>query len=270
MSGNEPDGGSGTGSGSASRDDAGGGSGLDAGGTRQLPLALRASDSALLATFHPAGNEALIAALGRRPRPGLWLWGAPRSGRSHLLQATCAAEPAGRAAYLPLGERLAPAVLEGLGRYELVGLDDLDRVAGDEAWEAALFRFYNELVAAGGRLVAAGAQAPAATGFSLPDLASRFAALAVFRVRELDERGRIAALRLRARHRGLELPEETAHYLLKRVRRDMGSLYEWLDRLDTASLAAGRRLTVPFVSSVLSRATDLPEGPPAPRPQQRS
>ncbi|MDH5572845.1 MAG: DnaA regulatory inactivator Hda, partial [Gammaproteobacteria bacterium] len=38
-----------------------------------------------------------------------------------------------------------------------------------------------------------------------------------------------------------------AKYLLKHCPRDMKSLFEMLDRLDHASLAAQRKLTIPFV-----------------------
>ena len=85
----------------------------------------------------------------------------------------------------------------------------------------------------------------------LPDLQSRMARLAAFQVRALDDEQRIAALQLRARHRGLELPDETASYLLSRSRRDMASLYELLDKLDHEALRAKRRLTIPFVREVL-------------------
>jgi DnaA family protein len=60
---------------------------------------------------------------------------------------------------------------------------------------------------------------------------------------------------LRARHRGLELPDDTAKFMLSRSRRDMASLYRLLDKLDTEALIAKRRLTVPFVRDVLA-ATD--------------
>jgi DnaA family protein len=61
----------------------------------------------------------------------------------------------------------------------------------------------------------------------------------------------MAALQLRAEQRGLELPPETARYLLTRERRDMGSLRALLDRLDREALRAQRRLTVPFVRGLL-------------------
>ena len=54
-----------------------------------------------------------------------------------------------------------------------------------------------------------------------------------------------------ARLRGLELPDETWQWLQRRLPRDMRSLYELLDTLDEAALAAQRRLTVPFIRDVL-------------------
>jgi DnaA family protein len=73
----------------------------------------------------------------------------------------------------------------------------------------------------------------------------------VYQLHELDEAGQCAALRLRASMRGLELSEDAALYLVHRLPRDMHSLFGVLDRLDDASLAAQRRLTVPFLRDAL-------------------
>ena len=59
---------------------------------------------------------------------------------------------------------------------------------------------------------------------------------------------------LRARLRGFELPQETSRWLQRRFPRDMRRLYDLLDTLDEAALAAQRRLTVPFIREVLGRA----------------
>ena len=59
--------------------------------------------------------------------------------------------------------------------------------------------------------------------------------------------------RLRAAQRGLQLPYETSEYLLKRMPRDMRSLFEILDQLDEASLVAQRRLTIPFIRDALEK-----------------
>jgi DnaA family protein len=75
--------------------------------------------------------------------------------------------------------------------------------------------------------------------------------LPTFHLAALDEADRIKALQLRARHRGLDLPTETANFLLSRSKRDMATLYAVLDQLDTAALEAKRRLTIPFVKETL-------------------
>jgi len=222
----------------------------------QLVLPIRLADHAVFESFLAAGNDALVATLGaladRDADHGCWLWGAPATGKTHLLQAVC--ERAGdRAVYVPLSllADAGPAVLEGLARRELVCIDDLDAVLGDEAWEIALFDLCNQLTDGGGQLAVAASAAPRESTIVLADLASRLSRLAVFRVQPLDDEQRIAALKLRATHRGLDLPDESARYLIKRSRRDMASLYELLDKLDLEALRAQRRLTIPFVRDVL-------------------
>jgi DnaA family protein len=222
----------------------------------QLALPLRLDDHAIFDTFLAAGNEPVVDYLqslaSAAPGQGAWLWGAPATGKSHLLQATCERFD-DRAAYLPLADLsgAGPALLEGLASRQLVCIDDLDGVAGDEDWERGLFILCNDLVEAGHHLVVSASCPPRESGIALADLRSRLQRLATFHVRELDDAGRVAALQLRASHRGVELPGDTARYLMARSRRDMQSLYELLDKLDLAALRAQRRLTIPFVRDVL-------------------
>ncbi len=222
----------------------------------QLALPLQTSDHAVFASFLPNGNEELVAALsaiaGSAGQSGCWLWGAAATGKTHLLQAVC--ERAGdRAVYVPLAALAdaGPELIDGLESRELVCIDDIHKIAGIAAWERALFMLYNELVASGGQLVVAATMAPRECPIELADLASRMSALATYAVQSLADADRAEALQLRARHRGLELPDETARYLITRSRRDMASLYNLLDTLDQEALRAQRRLTVPFVREVL-------------------
>jgi DnaA family protein len=156
--------------------------------------------------------------------------------------------------YLPLSivADAGPGILQGLASRELVCIDDIDRVAGQPDWEAALFDLCNQIFDAGAQLLVSAPSTPRECLIELPDLQSRLARLPVFQIRALDEDERVRALQLRSRHRGLELPDDAARYLLKRSRRDMASLYEVLDRLDKEALRAKRRLTVPFVREVLA------------------
>ena len=87
--------------------------------------------------------------------------------------------------------------------------------------------------------------------FELADLKSRLTLLPAFHLHPMPENDRQKALQLRASHRGLDLPDDTARYLINRSKRDMASLYSVLDRLDKEALAAQRRLTIPFVKGII-------------------
>ena len=221
----------------------------------QLALPLRLEDHAVFDSFWPAGNETLVAFLRDQIHtnqgPGCWLWGSAATGKSHLLQASC--ERFGdRAIYLPMRELSAtsPDVVDGLTSRELICLDDVHSVARSPEWERALFNLYNNVAEAGSTLIVSADTTPRDSKFELADLKSRLSLLPAFHLRPMPEGDRQKALQLRARHRGLELPDDTARYLINRSKRDMASLYAILDRLDSEALAAQRRLTVPFVKDV--------------------
>ncbi|STM09925.1 DnaA-like protein hda [Escherichia coli] len=48
-----------------------------------------------------------------------------------------------------------------------------------------------------------------------------------------------------------ELPEDVGRFLLKRLDREMRTLFMTLDQLDRASITAQRKLTIPFVKEIL-------------------
>lgn len=227
---------------------------------RQLPLALRYPPDQRFDTFVGAPPGALEQLRELAAGRGTWLYldGAPGTGKTHLALAACAeAESLGRgAAYLPLAAaagRLGEALesLEGLG---LVALDGLEAIAGHRDDEVALFDFHNRARAAGGSLLYAATAAPGALPAGLPDLRSRLAQCARVALRPLDDEGRAEVLRLRARRRGLQFDEAAIAWLLRREGRDLAGLTARLDALDRASLAAQRRVTVPFLRDVLGAA----------------
>jgi DnaA-homolog protein len=225
---------------------------------RQLPLGVRLPDRAEFDSFLPGHNSEALEHSRRIAQGELggltWLCGPYGAGKTHLLQAICAtASERLRAGFVPLAQlaSLGVGVLEGLPQLECLSLDDIDSIAGDLAWEHAIFGLLRELEDSGGRLVLAAQAPPALLPWALADLGSRCGAGAIFQLRVLDEHEQYEALQLRARLRGLELPLETWHWLQRRFPRDMRTLYELLDTLDIAALAAQRRLTVPFIREVL-------------------
>jgi DnaA family protein len=139
-----------------------------------------------------------------------------------------------------------------------VALDGLAAIAGDRDDEVALFDFHNRARAAGTGVLYAAAAAPDALALGLPDLRSRLAQCARVSLSPLDDAGRRQVLLARAQRRGLALEEAALDWLLRRVGRDLAGLTALLDRLDHASLAAQRRITVPFLRQVLGADVQRP------------
>jgi len=226
-------------------------------GVPQLPLALRYPPDQRLDTFVDAPMGALeqLRALAAEPGDWLYLSGPAGVGKTHLLLATChVAEHAGRrAAYLPLAAavgRLRDA-LQALEGNDVLALDGVEAIAGHRDDEIALFDAHNRARAAGANLLYAARDIPDALDLTLPDLRSRLGQCTRITLAPLDDEGRREVLRQRAQRRGLVLEEAALDWLLKRVGRELGGLAALLDKLDRASLAAQRRITVPFLRQTL-------------------
>ena len=227
---------------------------------RQLTLGVQLKERATFASFLTARNVELVAHLqhlaASTPAGATWIAGPHTAGKSHLLQAVCAATaPDKRAAYLPLETLLpfGPAALEGAEQLDVACYDDVQVIAGLDDWERRLFSLWQRALERNATLLFAARENPVHVDFGLADLKSRLASASVFAVRELNDEEQIEALNLRARLRGFDLPPETARYLQRRFPRDMRTLCEILDTLDDAAFAAQRRITVPFIREIVDR-----------------
>lgn len=233
---------------------------------KQLPLSLPLDRNASLTQFIAGPNGEALHSLkalinGEQTQPILF-WGSDGCGKSHLLQAACLElDSAGLSAvYLPLQEviSLPPQLLEGLEGLDLVAIDDLQLAAGNAAWEEALFDLYNRLKDSRTRLLLSCDQSPSELPLQLPDLRTRLAWGLIYPLKSLSDEEKLDALRQRAEARGLTLAEDVGRYLIRRAPRDLNSLFSLLERLDQASLAAQRRLTVPFVRTVMQDGESQP------------
>lgn len=232
--------------------------------TAQLALNLRLRDGSSFGNFLAGGNGQAVARLhtliADAPPPGpssLYLWGEAGSGKSHLLQAACrSVQTEGKQPmYVPFGEPgIEPLLLEAADEAFLVCLDDVDRIAGNAEWERAIFALYELMRSRGARLVAAAKSAPVHLGLVMPELITRFGWGEVYQLQLLTDEEKIEAIRLRAHNRGFDVPVDVSRYILRRYPRDLDSLFALLDRIDDASLASQRRITIPFLRELADRA----------------
>lgn len=227
--------------------------------TQQLHLPITFSERLDFSTYVTGANSqitrTLLAIAGGEQKQNIFLWGGSGVGKTHLLQAVCmaAGDLQRTAAYVPLkllGE-IRPEVLLGLEDYDVVCLDDVDCIAGDQTWESAIFNLFNACRENRRPLLMTAAVNPNRIPVQMVDLHTRLGWDLVFQLRSLADGDRLQALVLRARSRGLDVSAEVLQYLLQHVPRDTHTLFGWLQRLDQECLARKRRLTIPFIRELL-------------------
>ncbi|MGB2115291.1 MAG: DnaA regulatory inactivator Hda [Porticoccaceae bacterium] len=226
----------------------------------QMHLEIKLDDQATFDNFYaPKGSSQQLAKflLQQSGHRVACLIGNSGCGLSHLLQASCQRGPFDRgsdAIYLPLSDLQGyppQQILEGLESASLVCLDDLQAVANQQEWQVPLFNFFNECKQSGTRLIFSSHQLLEDIGISLPDLLSRLQSGLVHIITDFNDDDLRRLLQFRCNLRGMYLSDEVAKFLLARLSRDSKTLISALETLDSASLREQRRLTTPFVKSVL-------------------
>lgn len=233
----------------------------------QLSLPIHQIDDETLDNFYAENSLALLASLRQNfeevRQPFFYIWGGKSSGKSHLLKAVsnhyllngCATS------YIPLEKStyFSPAVLDNADQLDLLCLDDMQAIVGNEEWEQAIFDLFNQfreqqgLFSQGKKtlLLISADRPPNQLGICREDLSSRLMWGEVHHLTEMSDEQKRIILQRKAHSKGLELSDEVVNFLLKRLDRDLQALQNKLDLLDRASLQAQRKLTLPFVKSVL-------------------
>ncbi|MFT5923759.1 MAG: DnaA family protein [Paraglaciecola sp.] len=231
----------------------------------QLSLPIGLKDTESFASFIPGQNAQACSYLmqlfavrdGKKINNWLtYFFSDSGMGKSHLLYATCQqAELAGETCiYLSFNEKqhMSPDVLIGLENYSLICLDDIQELQSESAWQIAVFDLINRVKEQSNScLVITGNQPPQQLSLELPDLISRLSWGTNFQLYSLTDQQRQQALIVKAQHRGLNMSKDVARYLVNHWQRDMPALIASLDILDEQSLQQQRKLTIPFVKSIL-------------------
>jgi DnaA family protein len=225
----------------------------------QLTLCVGLKDDATFANYYAGNNKLLVeelkkTACGQGERV-IYFCGSGGEGRTHLLQACCheANQHQLSSVYIPLENvaDLSPDIFQGLEMLSLVCIDDLHKIAGNAVWEEAFFHAYNRIRDAGHCLIVTANEMPKSLGLGMPDIVSRLTWGMAFQLQLLTDDEKLQVLMMRASRRGMTLVEEVGRYILTHCPRHMTTLFAALDALDKASLAAQRKLTIPFVKEVL-------------------
>lgn len=230
----------------------------------QLPLPVQLPDDETFSSFVEGENAQVIQhlkALVEKPSDAntflTFLSGDKGVGKSHLLYSVCHQAQVQNRSHIYIGlkqhNELSEQLLVGLENIEIVCLDDLDMIIDNHKWQVAVFDLINRVREVGHcQLVITANAGPKGLDVTLADLKSRLAWGVSFQLQSLSDQQRVEALVNRADRRGLTMSDEVAKFLLNHLQRDMPSLMTVLEELDSLSLKEKRKLTIPFIKSVLT------------------
>lgn len=225
---------------------------------RQLALELATPAEPAFASFVAGRNAEAAARLqavaaGTSGERYVYLWGAPGSGRTHLLKSL-------RAAMTEAGRRCEYVACDGATRafpdaeaLACLAVDDVERLPAEG--QVALFNAYNALRERGAALVAAG-DAPAVQLPLRADVITRLGWGLVYQLHALTDDEKAVALAGYAARLGFTLDRDMTDHLLRHAARDMGSLLAVVRALDRHSLEAKRPVTLPLVRELLRQDRD--------------
>ena len=172
----------------------------------------------------------------------LVLVGPPKSGKTHLAHVW--REQADAFWY---DQGSLDACLEQAGKGRSICLD-IDGAIEDEE---ALFHLYKWSKEHGANLLITASEPPKAWTIKLPDLRSRLLACNVVGVGVPDDQLLAAVMVKLFSDRQVAITEDVLRYLVPRIERSFESAARVVDKLDKASMAKGRAVTVPLAKQVL-------------------
>jgi len=185
------------------------------------------------------------------PAHGLALTGSGGSGKTHLLNLWLAKSNGLLVTQSQLIEQNSVALTVGTPN---IAIDNADKIAGDAAAEEALFHLYNHLKSSQGSLLLAMQKPVGQAGFVLPDLRSRLLTLPAANLGAPDDALLAALIVKQFRDRQIDLDAGVVAYLTPRMPREAVSARDLVEKLDKASLAEGRKITIALTRRILEES----------------
>ena len=221
----------------------------------QLPLPLsfdkRFSLDNYIADNAPYVRQNLTALVDETGETLIGLWGDSDAGKTHLLNA-CAHYARDCSIQFNLFDALQLEQAKADNFSELpegsvLGVDNLDLLAGNRAWEEQFYQVVNRVKAGELRFVFSLSRQPRDIGFRLPDLKSRLMWGLLISLQAPGDEEVEHILKTRARLLGLQMSDEVCKYLLSHFSRKLSDQMRLLYELDHVSMSKQRKITIPLI-----------------------
>ncbi|MAR95657.1 MAG: DNA replication initiation factor [Gammaproteobacteria bacterium] len=185
----------------------------------------------------------------------IFLYGLRRTGKTYLLQSLCNYYSIENrtSLYIPLKEvkNLGSEITDSLEDLDLICIDDIDLIAGDNGWEIAIFNLINNCLLTNCRIVFCSSLNLSNINFELKDLVSRIKKIDSIEIFPVHERNLSNAIKFIAYTKSINLGEREIDYLIRYSERSIYSLVKIVEKLDKASLELKRKITIPLIKEVI-------------------
>jgi chromosomal replication initiation ATPase DnaA len=170
------------------------------------------------------------------------------AGKTHLTHVWASASGATVINAQDLTEERVPALAKGH-----VAVEDVPTIAGQQAFETALFHLHNLVLAEGHSLMVTGVGPLKSWGIALPDLASRLGAAAAADLQPPDDTLLTAVLAKLFADRQITPKPDVISYLVRRMDRSFEAANRMVEAIDALSLSRKKPVTRALVSDVLDK-----------------
>lgn len=226
----------------------------------QYPLYFEFRANQTFDDFYAGANQSIIDDLKccilNEGEQQIFIWAKTGQGKSHLLQSCChyAQSHEIQSFYFDLARfrRHNAAIFLDLDDYEVVCVDNVDWIIGQPKWEQALSAFMQRHYERGHRLILSATNLPNHLTFKISDVKASLSWGLMVHIKTLVNTNNIDALIFRADAMGIEISPQVGRFIMIQHQNELDKLWHLLAKLDRATLAAKRRLTIPFLKQLLS------------------
>ena len=185
----------------------------------------------------------------------IFLYGLEKTGKTYLLQSLCNHyfDEGKTSLLIPLKEvkDLGSQITESLENLDLICIDDVDLIAGDNSWEIAIFNLINNCLLTNCRLVFCSSFNPSNINFELKDLMSRIKKINHIELFPVNTNDISKAIKFIANSRSINLGEREINYLITYSERSISNLINIMEKLDDLSMELKRKISVPLIKEVI-------------------
>ena len=185
----------------------------------------------------------------------IFLYGLEKTGKTYLLQSLCNHyfDEGKTSLLIPLKEvkDLGSQITESLENLDLICIDDVDLIVGDNLWEVSIFNLINNCLLTNCRLVFCSSLNPSSINFDLKDLMSRIKKINHIEIFPVKATNLSKAIKFIANSRSINLDKREIDYLITYSERSIANLINIIEKLDDLSMELKRKITIPLIKEVI-------------------